>query len=177
MYETGNFHHFLPLFSHSYNFRQLHNDKINMKIFAASIIVLIGAASAFTAPTALKNTQVSALRRSENAASISEDPVFVEDPLPKMSQSMPFMVRPAALTGTLAGDVGFDPFGFAKSEQDLMNYREAEIKHARLAMLVSLCVCLISPLQVLCFVATFIANLDILFYITGSCRLANFRAS
>jgi len=121
--------------SHSFNFRQLHNDKINMKIFAASIIALIGAASAFTAPTALKNTQVSALRLSENAASISEDPVFVEDPLPKMSQSMPFMVRPAALTGTLAGDVGFDPFGFAKSEQDLMNYREAEIKHARLAML------------------------------------------
>merc|ERR1739842_76650 len=34
-----------------------------------------------------------------------------------------------------AGDVGFDPLGFAKSESDLMNYREAEVKHARLAML------------------------------------------
>merc|ERR1712127_768640 len=45
------------------------------------------------------------------------------------------MARPAALTGALAGDVGFDPLGFAKSEEDLMNYREAEVKHARLAML------------------------------------------
>ena len=52
-----------------------------------------------------------------------------------MSQSLPFLPRPAALTGALAGDVGFDPLGFAKSEADLMNYREAEVKHARLAML------------------------------------------
>ena len=58
-----------------------------------------------------------------------------ESTLPEMSQSMPFMKRPAALTGVLAGDVGFDPLGFAKSEEDLMNYREAEIKHSRLAML------------------------------------------
>mmetsp|Transcript_14663 Transcript_14663/g.30718 ORF Transcript_14663/g.30718 Transcript_14663/m.30718 type:complete len:262 (-) Transcript_14663:45-830(-) len=55
--------------------------------------------------------------------------------LPAMSQSIPFMARPAALDGTLAGDVGFDPLGFAKSELDLMNFREAEVKHARLAML------------------------------------------
>ena len=32
-------------------------------------------------------------------------------------------------------DVGFDPLGFAKNKEDLLNYREAEIKHARLAML------------------------------------------
>merc|ERR1719446_1485807 len=72
------------------------------------------------------------------AALITEEPVVVADPepeLPAMSQSMPFMARPAALTGALAGDVGFDPLGFAKSEEDLMNYREAEVKHARLAML------------------------------------------
>merc|ERR1712151_806527 len=48
---------------------------------------------------------------------------------------MPFMKRPSALTGVLAGDVGFDPLGFAKTKDDLWNYREAEIKHARLAML------------------------------------------
>ena len=58
--------------------------------------------------------------------------------IPEMSQSMPFMERPTALTGELAGDVGFDPLDFAKTREDLMNYREAEIKHARLAMLVSL---------------------------------------
>merc|ERR1712113_515889 len=52
-----------------------------------------------------------------------------------MSQSLPFMERPMALTGALAGDVGFDPLGFSKTKDDLMNYREAEVKHARLAML------------------------------------------
>merc|ERR1712222_273476 len=66
---------------------------------------------------------------------INQESPIPEDPLPEMSASMPFMQRPAALTGELAGDVGFDPLGFAKSEEDLMNYREAEIKHARLAML------------------------------------------
>lgn len=51
------------------------------------------------------------------------------------SQSLPFMDRPTALDGTLAGDVGFDPLGFAKTKDDLIRYREAEIKHGRLAML------------------------------------------
>jgi len=55
--------------------------------------------------------------------------------LSKMSQCMPFMERPASLTGSLAGDVGFDPLGFAQSQEALMSYREAEVKHARLAML------------------------------------------
>ena len=54
-----------------------------------------------------------------------------------MSQSLLFMERPPELTGILAGDVGFDPFGFSKTKNELMNYREAEVKHARLAMLVS----------------------------------------
>jgi len=35
----------------------------------------------------------------------------------------------------MAGDNGFDPLGFAKTSSDLNNMREAEIKHARLAML------------------------------------------
>ena len=52
-----------------------------------------------------------------------------------MSQALPFVTRPLMLTGELPGDAGFDPLGFAKSREDLMNYREAEIKHARLAML------------------------------------------
>lgn len=52
-----------------------------------------------------------------------------------MSQALPFATRPLVLTGELPGDAGFDPLGFAKSRADLMNYREAEIKHSRLAML------------------------------------------
>lgn len=63
------------------------------------------------------------------------DAIEAVPPQPIMSQSMPFMERSAILNGELAGDVGFDPLGFAKSKADLWNYREAEIKHARLAML------------------------------------------
>ena len=42
---------------------------------------------------------------------------------------------PLILDGTLAGDVGFDPIGFAKSTKTLYWMREAEVKHGRLAML------------------------------------------
>lgn len=54
---------------------------------------------------------------------------------PVRSQAIPFVMAPAALDGTMAGDVGFDPLGFASSANDLSTMREAEIKHARLAML------------------------------------------
>eukprot|EP00607_Mallomonas_marina_P003914 CAMPEP_0182436546 /NCGR_PEP_ID=MMETSP1167-20130531/82169_1 /TAXON_ID=2988 /ORGANISM="Mallomonas Sp, Strain CCMP3275" /LENGTH=249 /DNA_ID=CAMNT_0024628837 /DNA_START=81 /DNA_END=830 /DNA_ORIENTATION=- len=42
---------------------------------------------------------------------------------------------PLVLDGSMAGDVGFDPLGLAKSTKTLYWMREAEIKHARLAML------------------------------------------
>lgn len=58
-----------------------------------------------------------------------------EKELPKYSQSIPFLARPKELKFELAGDVGFDPLNFAKNHDLLMEYREAEIKHARLAML------------------------------------------
>lgn len=56
-------------------------------------------------------------------------------PLSKYSQSIPFLARPQHLLGELAGDVGFDPLNFATSPDQLFQYREAEVKHARLAML------------------------------------------
>merc|ERR1712006_83544 len=37
--------------------------------------------------------------------------------------------------GTLAGDMGFDPLQIADNSEKLAWYREAEVKHARLAML------------------------------------------
>jgi len=43
-----------------------------------------------------------------------------------------------ALNNELAGDAGFDPCGFVKTREDLFLYREAEIKHSRIAMLGSL---------------------------------------
>ena len=63
-------------------------------------------------------------------------PVKAEKELSRMSESIPFLKRPLVLTGELAGDVGFDPIGFAKNRENLWEMREAEIKHGRLAMLV-----------------------------------------
>lgn len=54
----------------------------------------------------------------------------------KMSESIPFLECPKILRESdLAGNVGFDPLGLSKNKEQLWNYREAEIKHARLAML------------------------------------------
>mmetsp|Transcript_15368 Transcript_15368/g.19209 ORF Transcript_15368/g.19209 Transcript_15368/m.19209 type:complete len:101 (-) Transcript_15368:249-551(-) len=53
-----------------------------------------------------------------------------------MSQALLFLPQPKHLDGSLAGDVGFDPFGFgSKDEATLVYMREAEIKHSQLAML------------------------------------------
>ena len=54
------------------------------------------------------------------------------------SESIPFVKCPEVLLNCdLAGNVGFDPLGLSKNKEQLLEYREAEIKHARLAMLVS----------------------------------------
>lgn len=98
-----------------------------MKFFVAIFLATIASASAF-APSATK--------ASTTVLRMSGTPEAPKDrALPKMSQSIPFLKRPPMLDGTMAGDVGFDPFGFAKDAYELVNYREAEIKHARLAML------------------------------------------
>jgi len=67
---------------------------------------------------------------------IPEEPTNLAE-LVKIEQStaVPFLPRPSVLDGSMAGDAGFDPLGFAKSKQILMVFREAEIKHSRLAML------------------------------------------
>ena len=55
----------------------------------------------------------------------------------EMSASLPFLSRPRMLDGSLPGDRGFDPLNFSSDERSLEWYRRAEIKHARIAMLVS----------------------------------------
>lgn len=50
------------------------------------------------------------------------------------SVAIPFLKRPAKLDGTHAGDYGFDPLGFTE-DYDLYTMQEAELRHARLAML------------------------------------------
>merc|ERR1719171_1643116 len=55
------------------------------------------------------------------------------------SASIPFLKKPPALDGSMAGDVGFDPLGFTTTITELggdLNYvREAELMHGRQAML------------------------------------------
>ena len=68
---------------------------------------------------------------------VSSTTVEVAPPPPSLMQSpsLPWMKVSSVLDGSMAGDVGFDPLGFATNMKDLNNYREAEIKHGRLAML------------------------------------------
>ena len=69
------------------------------------------------------------------AGMIGEDAPPSRPKAPAQSIAIPFAKCPPLLNGEMAGDVGFDPLGFADSRANLNNYREAEIKHARLAML------------------------------------------
>lgn len=56
------------------------------------------------------------------------------------SKSIPFLSQPTKLDGTMSGDEGFDPLGLSNIDNaelgiDLYWMREAELKHARVAML------------------------------------------
>mmetsp|Transcript_31011 Transcript_31011/g.29619 ORF Transcript_31011/g.29619 Transcript_31011/m.29619 type:complete len:208 (-) Transcript_31011:232-855(-) len=52
------------------------------------------------------------------------------------SKSLPFLPQPQNIVG-MAGDVGFDPFGFS-DKLDVRWLREAELKHGRICMLATL---------------------------------------
>eukprot|EP00523_Entomoneis_sp_CCMP467_P001256 CAMPEP_0168754504 /NCGR_PEP_ID=MMETSP0724-20121128/19540_1 /TAXON_ID=265536 /ORGANISM="Amphiprora sp., Strain CCMP467" /LENGTH=267 /DNA_ID=CAMNT_0008802995 /DNA_START=18 /DNA_END=821 /DNA_ORIENTATION=+ len=116
-----------------------------MKLSASVLALSAMSVSAFTQPAArnvavrtqmAEEEQEAAPVAEEMAAVVEETPAAPAAPVsPQMSMALPWMERPAALDGTLAGDVGFDPVGFAKTQDDLLKYREAEIKHGRLAML------------------------------------------
>lgn len=95
-----------------------------------------------TSDAFVPTTQRSALTNQLHSATVPDMDMFENDndkkDLPKYSQSIPFLARPKFLTQELAGDVGFDPLNLAKNRELLMEYREAEIKHSRLAMLAAL---------------------------------------
>lgn len=48
---------------------------------------------------------------------------------------LPYEDVPKYLDGTIAGDYGFDPLGLSKTKEDVAKLREAELIHARWAML------------------------------------------
>ena len=94
-----------------------------MKFFIA-IPLLLSTAAAFTPGN--KPT----VKSSSVGSSVTAD-----TDRPEKSASLPFLNRPPLLDGSLPGDRGFDPLGFASSEKALDWQRTAEIKHGRIAML------------------------------------------
>jgi light-harvesting complex I chlorophyll a/b binding protein 1 len=52
-----------------------------------------------------------------------------------MSKSIPFLVKPDKLDGSMAGDMGFDPMRLSDIQTDLKYARWSEIKHGRICML------------------------------------------
>ncbi len=103
-----------------------------MKLATFVLLITLGGAAAFlpTDPTKVASTSLIDVTTKLGARKYANDSYTEE-----MSQSIPFMKRPMGLDGTMAGDFGFDPLGFAKDGERLEFYREAEMKHARLAML------------------------------------------
>lgn len=85
--------------------------------FITAIALLATSVSAFSGP------KVSSKSTSPTSLKMSDRSIFSP---------------PAVLDGELAGDYKFDPFNFSQNKQDLKLYREAEIKHARLAMLAAI---------------------------------------
>jgi hypothetical protein len=90
-----------------------------MKISTITILAVItGTASAFVTPSATKG-KATALNMAAG----------------DKSKAVPFLKQPSLLNGSMVGDVGFDPFDLAENPTLLENYREAEIRHCRIAML------------------------------------------
>jgi len=87
---------------------------------AVLVAVFAGSASAFTAP-------MHGIQRMDTQRSAAMRPAL----------RMQTVVNGEMMgdKGTMVGDKGFDPLGFADSVEKLRIYREAELKHGRLAML------------------------------------------
>mmetsp|Transcript_44746 Transcript_44746/g.50170 ORF Transcript_44746/g.50170 Transcript_44746/m.50170 type:complete len:239 (-) Transcript_44746:91-807(-) len=99
---------------------------------ASPLLLVLGSAMAFTS----SNNNNLAQRTQTVHLSLWGEPSEKDGEDGDKSIALPFATRPKLLDGTMAGDVGFDPFGFAGADKANLTYmREAEIKHSRLAML------------------------------------------
>ena len=65
-------------------------------------------------------------------------PLTQEIATPRRSEALPWIDAPPLLDGSVPGDYGFDPLGMAKNKALLSYFREAEIRHSRLACLASI---------------------------------------
>ena len=121
---------------------------MNRKCAAASVLFFGLKHSAAFAPKTKNNPAVFSIGMADivsEPSSIIQQEVLDEvrefgidaKPNRDMSRAMPFMEKNPILDMTMAGDYGFDPLGLAKTKEVLRRYREAEVKHARLAMLVA----------------------------------------
>lgn len=88
--------------------------------FTSSALVFLFTSSAMAFAPQPNVAKTSAAEKTASARSMSDRPIFSP---------------PEVLDGELAGDYRFDPLNFSQNKQDLSLYREAEIRHARLAML------------------------------------------
>jgi len=109
---------------------------------AATLVATPTTTMGFAATASTSAASFTKTALSMTSAHISNDLLPIQQPEQrrrKMSTSIPFLECPAALHNSdLAGNVGFDPMNFSKNKEQLWEYREAEIKHARLAMLAAI---------------------------------------
>jgi hypothetical protein len=120
--------------------------KMKVSVIALSIAGNVGIATGFlrSIGCSFHGAQLNSLDVPEEAtpsAMESEEIVEEEESLPsqyrkRISEAIPFLECPRVLQESkLAGNVGFDPLQLSQNQEQLLEYREAEIKHSRLAML------------------------------------------
>jgi hypothetical protein len=113
-----------------------------MRVAPVLIHLTIAASVGAFAPSqsSLRQSRISSpLSAADDLGEASDKPAAVVVPVKRngSSEAIPFVKCPEVLLNCdLAGNVGFDPLGLSKNKEQMLEYREAEIKHARLAMLV-----------------------------------------
>jgi hypothetical protein len=104
------------------------------------------AAGKYTSDGVTTGVEPETLRPDEvdmEAAAASQEGIKDLEPVESIAggfgkQAIPFVDNLRVGDGRLAGDIGFDPLQLAADSKTLAWYREAEIKHSRLAMLAAL---------------------------------------
>jgi hypothetical protein len=120
-----------------------------MKAFSAALVATMASSALAFAPASTSQKSTTSL----NAAGMPDRKWNEMVDKTQRSASLPFLPRPAALDGSMVGDVGFDPFYLSSIPKNFAGFiqppsweatggistlywmREAELKHGRVAML------------------------------------------